>query len=338
MNNYNDLILQYQSGEMTISEREKFNHDFFLNVDLRKEFAFQEKLDKVMKKNLFLESIESDPNLIKAEILAQQDIDNYLSKGGLLNSIKIGDNFNVKAEVEIRKRIAKAEVEMVLSGIDDISERWVKDFEKRKPVLHMDIDALPIVDYVRKSETFNEKVIQMPQSTFVISRKVVLQAVAAIFILSLLLFKALVPTYSGDSVYKNYYQPLEANSYQLRGSTQDVVSSKLQEGVGYYLSKEYGKAEIAFDNLRKMNKNMPELLLFSGLNQMGQNNFSAAINTFNDLISHEDQFVPEAQWYLGLCYIKTGDMVKAHSLLATLSETEGIYKGKAQLILKNLKR
>ena len=237
MNNYNDLILQYQSGEMTISEREKFNRDFLFNIDLRKEFSFQEKLDKVMKKNLFLESIESDSDLIKAEILAQKDIDNYLRKGGILNSKKVSETFQVETEVEIRKIIAKAEVEMVLSGIDDISEEWVIDFEKRKPLLHRDIAARQIVDYIGKSEIFNQKVIQMPNNSHSITRKVVFQAVAAVFILSLLLFKALIPTYSGDSVYKNNYQPLEANSYQLRGSTQDVVTSKLQEGVSYYLSK-----------------------------------------------------------------------------------------------------
>jgi len=323
---------------MTINEREQFNRDFLINIDLRKEFAFQEKLDKVMKKNLFLESIESDPDLIKAEVLAQRDIDNYLNKERSVNHKKIGSIFKVETEIEIRKRIAKAEVEMVLSGIDDISEEWVRDFEKRKPLLQHNKAARQITDFISRSESFNEKVIQMPGNSFRITRKVVFQAAAAVLILSLLLFKSLIPGYSGDSVFTNYYQPLEANSYQLRGSVQDVVGAKLQEGVGYYLSKEYGKAEIAFDNLRKMNKNMPELLLFSGLNQMGQNNFTAAINTFNDLISHEDQFVPEAQWYLGLCYIKTGDTAKARSLLAVLSETEGIYKGKAQLILKNLKR
>lgn len=338
MNNYNNLIIKYQSGEMTISEREEFNRDFFLNGELRKEFVFQENLDKIMKKNLFLECIESDPNLIKAEILAQRDIDNYLNKGRALDQKKLGSHFKVETEVEIRKRIAKAEVEMVLSGIDDISEEWVRDFERRKPLLHSDKASIQIADFVSKSETANKKVIQMFGNRFHVTRKVVFQIAAAVFILSLLLFKSLIPTYSGDSLFSNYYQPLEANSYQLRGSALDNVSSKLQEGVGYYLSKEYAKAELEFDNLRKTDKNMPEVLLFSGLNQMGQNNFPAAINMFKDLLSHEEQFVPEAQWYLGLCYIKTGDMVKARSLLAELSETEGLYRKKAQLILKNLNR
>jgi lipopolysaccharide biosynthesis regulator YciM len=87
-----------------------------------------------------------------------------------------------------------------------------------------------------------------------------------------------------------------------------------------------------------MNEKLPEVLLFSGLNQMGQSNFLAAINIFKDLLAIEDQFVPETQWYLGLCYVKTGENQKARSLMEKLSETEGIYKKKAQLILKNLDR
>ena len=337
MNNYSDLILKYQSGEMGISEREAFNRDFFTNTDLRKEFVFQEKLDKIMKESLFLEGIESDPNLIKAEILAQQDIDNYLDKGRIRNYNNPISIFEVETEVEIRKRIAKAEVEMVLAGIDDISETWVKNFLQRKHLLHEDRDAQRIAEYVRTSESFSETTIQMPAASTGrrISRKLVFQLAAAVFVLSLLLFKALTPTYSGESLYKSYYEPLETNSFQLRGSMDDV-NNRLQQGVDLYLSKDYGKAELVFGNLRKMNKNLPEVLLFSGLNQMELNKYSAAITTFTDLLSREEQFVPEAQWYLGLCYIKTNEVSKARPLLASLSQTEGIYKKKAQLILKNL--
>ena len=113
-----------------------------------------------MKKRLSLESIESDPDLIKAEILAQQDIDKYLNKTGIQNPKRSIDNFEVETEVEIRKRIAKAEVDMVLSGVDDISEKWVKDFEKRKSALRSDKGAQQIVEYVRKSEPYKGKIIQ----------------------------------------------------------------------------------------------------------------------------------------------------------------------------------
>ena len=101
MNNYNDLILKYQSGEMTIPEREEFNRNFFLSEELRKEFLFQEKLDKVMKKNLFLEGIESDPNLIKAEILALQDIDNYLNNSNMKNIRMENKTINIETIIQI---------------------------------------------------------------------------------------------------------------------------------------------------------------------------------------------------------------------------------------------
>ena len=338
MNDYNDVILKYRSCEMTIAEREEFNRDFSTNMQLRKEFVFQEKLDKVMKQNLSLEAIESDPDLIKAEILARQDIDNYMNKKGLRHfETNVINKLEVETEVEMRKRIAKAEVEMVLAGIDDISEEWVREFDQNRASMQNDIAAQKIIEFVKKSEPFNENVLQMPTLSQRFNRTVVLQVAAAVLILSLLLFKSLTPSYSGDSVYKHNYEPLEANSFQLRGNTQDVNGS-LREGVDYYLSKNYSKAQLAFDNLLKSNNHQPELLLFAGLNQMGQNHFPAAITFFNDLLADEGQFIPEAQWYLGLCYIKTGEIQKARSIMTTLSENEGLYKKKAQLILKNLNR
>lgn len=110
----------------------------------------------------------------------------------------------------------------------------------------------------------------------------------------------------------------------------------MQEGVDYYLSKDYNKAELAFNNLRKIDSELPELLLYSGLNHMGKNNFKAAIPYFSYLLILKNKFVPEAQWYLGLCYFKTGDLSNARLLMATVSESEGIYKNKAFKILKSL--
>ncbi|HEY3390057.1 MAG TPA: hypothetical protein VGK38_10835, partial [Prolixibacteraceae bacterium] len=298
MNDFTDIILKYRSGEMTKAEREEFKRNLNLDEKLRKEYIFQEKIDKIMKQSLLLDSIESDPDLIRAEILARKDIHTYLMKDGIKCSKK---DFEVENEVDLQKKVAKAEVEMVLSGIDDISEVWVRNFETSKPMIKHDIAAQRIIEYVKKSDPFNEIVPEAPNVIKRFDRKIVFQVAAAAVLLSLLLFKSLTPSYTGDSVYKRYYEPLEANSFRLRGNSSDV-NGKLQEGVDYYLLKEYSKAELALNESRKMNKNLPEVLLFSGLNQMGQNNFPAAISLFTDLLSAEDQFVPEAQWYLGLCY------------------------------------
>jgi tetratricopeptide (TPR) repeat protein len=334
MTDFTDIILKYRSGEMTKVEKEEFKRNLSLDEQFRKEYIFQEKIDKIMKQSLLLDSIESDPDLIRAEILARKDIDTYLSKDVRKKEKK---SFELGAEVELQKKVAKAEVEMVLSGIDDISEVWVRNFEQTKPALKHHVAAQRIMGYIQESDPFNETAPVKRNIIHRFSRKVVIQVAAAALLLSLLLFKSLTPSYTGDFVYSRYYEPLAANSYRLRGNSNEV-GGKLQEGVDYYLLKEYSKAEQAFNESRKMNENLPEVLLFSGLNHMGQNNFPAAIASFTDLLSAEDQFIPEAQWYLGLCYIKTGETLKARSLMETLSGTEGIYKKKAQLILKNLSR
>jgi TolA-binding protein len=335
MNNFNDIILKFRSDEMNTAEREEFKYFMRHNEQLRKEFVFQEKLDKVMKQNLLLEAIENDPDLIEAEILALKDIETYLN----MDKLKVGkkDTNEVEKEVESQRKLAKAEVEMVLSGIDDISAVWVRNFEQSKPTIGNDVAAQQVIEYIKKSEPFSIPVVPVSRFHHFMTKKVIFRLAAAVLVLSMLLFKTLTPSYSGNSVYEKYYEPLDANSYRLRGNSREV-GGKLQEGIDYYLSRDYTNAELAFNELRKMNENLQEVLLFSGLNEIGKGNFPAAIKLLNDLLSAEDQFVPEAQWYLGLCYIKMGEVQKARSLMEILSETEGIYKKKAQLILQNFDR
>jgi TolA-binding protein len=341
MNNYTDIILKYQSGEMTNDERDEFDRNRILNEELRIEFEFQEKIDEIMKISLLLEEIENDPELTTAEILAQNDIVTYQHRNGEKKDKRTVQKdlheIEVETESELQRKIAKAEVEIALHGIDEISEVWVKNFDEKKPSIEEVITAQRIHKYVNESDPFSEDDILIPSVRRRINIKTIFMAIAAVLVFSLLLFKALTPSYTSDSVYKQYYEPLEANSFNLRGNSNEEAG-KLQTGVDYYLSKNYTKAELVFDELLKKNENVPEARLYSGLNQMGKGNFANAINLFTDIISADDQYIPEAQWYLGLCYIKTGENVKARSLFETMSETEGIYKKKAQRILKNINR
>lgn len=337
MNDFTDTILRYRSGEMTKLEREAFKRDLLLNPELRKENLFQQKLDQVMKQNLLLESVESDPDLIKAEIIARSDIAAYRDKGGLNVESDNHIILPLDTEVILQKKIAKAEVEMVLSGIDEISEEWVADFYERKADIEKNNDSRKIVEFIKSSDPFEDKVIQMPVIKHRFNRKITYGMAAAVLVLALLMIKPLTPSYTGDSVYREYYLPMETNSFRLRGSSQQV-DAKLKEGVNYYLSKEYDKAELAFSELQNAKTDLPEVLLFSGLNRMEQGNFPAAITVFTELLSENGPFVPEAQWYLGLCYIKTGEKEKAIAYMDSLSHTEGIYKEKAHDILSRLER
>src|SRR5665647_357227 len=136
MNNFTDIILKYQSGEMTIDEQDEFNRKRNLNEKLRNEFEFQEKIDEIMKINLLLEEIETDPELTNVEILARNDIATYLHSHGEKKDGSNGQKYlheiEVDTEADLQKMIGKAEVEIALHEIDEISEVWVRKFDDMK--------------------------------------------------------------------------------------------------------------------------------------------------------------------------------------------------------------
>jgi tetratricopeptide (TPR) repeat protein len=336
MNNFTDIILKNRLGEMNRAEREDFKRNLVLNEKLRKEYSFQEKLDSILKNSMLLESIENDPDLIKADIIAQRDIGLFMDLGKSRNSANI-NSLDMQFEVDTRKKIAKAEVEMFLSGVDVLSEVWVRNFNFNKKSIEQDIAAQKIVSYIKKSLSAGQQTITLPSFTHRVTRKIGYSVAAAVLLLSLLTIKSITSTYSGNGLYDKYYEPLEANSYRMRGNSMESLG-KLQEGIDSYISKEYSKAEMSFNQLEGLSENGAEVLLYSGLNKMQQGDYSGAVGLFEDLLSKQDLFVPEAQWYLGLCYIKTGNKLKALPLMKTLSETEGLYKNKARLILKDLQR
>ena len=335
MNNFTDIILKNRLGEMNKAEREDFKRNLVLNEQLRKEYSFQEKLDNILKNSMLLDTIENDPDLIKADILAQMDIDRFMD----LNNSRISgnkSNLDIQDEVEMRKRIAKAEVEMFLSGIDVLSEVWVKNYDFNKNSFAQDAGAQKIRNYIKRSLNQNVPGVTIPSINRQLIHKIGYSVAATVLFLSLLTVKSLTSTYTGDKLFDKYYSPLEANSYRMRGNSQEGTE-KLQQGIDYYMSKDYSKAEMAFEQLEGFGENHSEMLLYSGLNKMQQGNYPGAIGLFEDLLSKQDLFVPEVQWYLGLCYVKTGDKLKAIEMMESLANTEGLYKNKARVILKDLR-
>jgi len=151
------------------------------------------------------------------------------------------------------------------------------------------------------------------------------------------LFFLLVSMTSYDNIYNKNYEILYGSSFILRGDYKyDGDKMNFITGVNYYLNEKYIDAEIIFDELLQ-NKNISsETLLYSGLNKMAQHKYTEAIILFNILLSTNDNYEIEAQWYIGLCYIKIGNKNMAISVMKNLSVTESVYKKKSQIILSEL--
>ena len=340
MNNFTDIILKNRLGEMNKAEREEFKRNLFLNEKLRKEYSFQEELDNVMKNSLLLESIESDPDLIKADILAKNDINNFLkNKKSTQKNIIAPHAIGIEDEVELRKKIARAEIEMFVSGIDVITDAWVKNYNYDKKILNMFPENQEIYNYIKQSLDTSVTPVRHIRGIFSpISLRVGVSA-AAVLLFSVILIKSLSFSIADNSQYTKFYEPLDGNSYHMRGSNSiNDNDKKLQEGIDYYLTGKYNTAENVLNQIPVNTVENPEVLLYKGLTKMELNKNAEAIDLFSSLINLNDQFVPEAQWYLGLTLLKTGETDRAKQLFNVLSKTEGIYKKKSYDILSNLNR
>jgi TolA-binding protein len=68
------------------------------------------------------------------------------------------------------------------------------------------------------------------------------------------------------------------------------------------------------------------------------NEYAKANENFKRIIDHKaNAFIESAEWYLGLCYLKTGDINKATEIFQTIAVSEGYYKKEARKVLKRIK-
>jgi len=209
------------------------------------------------------------------------------------------------------------------------SNELIKELKKKIYILEFfykenSVDFIEIVNYFNSLDTEEEK-------NIIKIKKIILNITVAIF-LFFSIFKVLDPSEKID-LYQQNYKPLLNTSFIYRSSVNK--HQDFQTAIDFYLSGNYDKADVIFNKQLEHNTT-PELLLYSGLNKMAKNNFNLAIDLFNKLLYISDNYTIETQWYLALCYIKIGQKEKAKNIIEVLSVTDGIYKKKAQNILKNL--
>ena len=78
--------------------------------------------------------------------------------------------------------------------------------------------------------------------------------------------------------------------------------------------------------------------LLNGISNFEIQNYPEATNSFRKVINNNNNlYIDHAQWYLALCYIRTGDQVKAKEQLIEVEKSGSIYRKDARKILKRIK-
>lgn len=132
-------------------------------------------------------------------------------------------------------------------------------------------------------------------------------------------------------LYANYFEPYP-NIFEptVRG---DNTVSKRSLAFQAYDAGDYQKAATLFQELLTEKKE-PGMLLLLGNANLILNNTKEARNNFITLINDFDEYDIQGKWYLGLSYLKEGDVKRAQLIMRELSNSEYSYAGKAKELLK----
>ncbi len=142
-------------------------------------------------------------------------------------------------------------------------------------------------------------------------------------------------TIEPDTLFEMYYEPYDGLMNVRSGNSQvaDLLVSAMQK----YETGEFESALLLFETVLANDRNNITSRFYSGISYMETDRFSVAESSFTGVIDHKDNlFIEHAEWYLGLCYLKTGKIDEAEELLTAIAETDGYYSRQARRISRNL--
>jgi tetratricopeptide (TPR) repeat protein len=137
-------------------------------------------------------------------------------------------------------------------------------------------------------------------------------------------------------IFEKYYEPYEITMVYRSG---EAPREKLMaEARQYYDVGRYQEAIVLFEKLLDLNPDDMETNLYSGISYLEIEKYSDADKSFNKIISHNDNlFIEQAEWYLGFCYLMTGNTEVARSHFDKIAQSKSSYKNKALVIAKRIK-
>jgi tetratricopeptide (TPR) repeat protein len=242
----------------------------------------------------------------------------------------------------LKEEIDQIKLEISEHNINEISEGWVKEWVENNHVgKTSDPNTLKIKNFIAQSlesekNSSGLKIVQLRRVIWRRSSMKSIIGIAAALIAGVLLFRTLIPSDNPEKLYKTFYEPLAAVSPVTRGINSSK-SEQYSEAIEMYNQKNYLVAASKFNELIQKDPVLAAPYFFQGLTQLELGNYNLAITNLAIVAVRSGDYMKEAQWYLGLSYLKTGEKIKAIPYFETLSASEGFYQDQAKKVLRRLK-
>ena len=252
---------------------------------------------------------------MKEKINYPEFIDRYLDNdmsGPELNWFKkeLDSNPELQAELNLQKDINEA-----------LSQGDILDLREKLNAIHEMVDPEPESKRIKRTLTENWAGIAAASA-------VILVAIG--FLLSI----SINPAQTAEELFDQHYEPyIVPTNYRSATDINNVFHMALVE----YGNQDYEKALLLFEKVLIKDESRMDVTLLTGISNLEIENFQSANNSFKKVINHNDNlFIEQAEWYLALCYLKTGEQEKAHIQFGKIITDNSLYKEEAEDILKKL--
>jgi TolA-binding protein len=331
-------------GSMRVSGRDPwYDPDLLINEE---DSALYGKISEYFRGEMDIEDVRCDPAFLLTKDYASIIIREHQNGASADREIEnfIRESLNGKRdEDEMQNEVSEIKDEINRTNLNEVSSEWIKEWNEKS---RGNGEQNAKRDEIRKfitgslkqekeiSETKPGDSLKAGLSRFLNLRYVSLAA--ALLTGAVFLIRSLFPSYDADKIFNKYYEPLSAVSAVTR-SPGSSGNENFYSAIESYKNGEYKVAESGFSEeiLKEPSFLLPRFFL--GITQIALGNYNQAIDQLEVVATSSGEYTKEANWYLGLACIKTGNKIKAIKCFESLSRSPGFYKDRSEKILRRLK-
>jgi hypothetical protein len=166
--------------------------------------------------------------------------------------------------------------------------------------------------------------------------KMMYAAVAASLVIMLSISGLLSRQASQGELYQKFY-----TTYQTTGISRSAcmtANQTLSDALQKFNNQDYKNALDLLQEVIQEDQNNMVGHFYAGVSLQETGKYISAIHEYETVMTDKDNlFVEQANWFIGLCYLKTSDDKKAYNQFKKIAKNEGFYQLKAQAILRKMK-
>ncbi len=141
---------------------------------------------------------------------------------------------------------------------------------------------------------------------------------------------------SDDNIYKKFYTKYETTGISRSSTT--LNDQTLAIALEKFNKSDYESALNLFQEMILKDQNNAVGHFYSGVSLQELGKYKNAIEEYEVVVIEKDNlFIEQAEWYIGLCYLRTNENKKAIKLFNKIANNKGYYQPQAEAILRKIK-